>query len=129
MKTRTIFIILLLAILSSCVRKPEDIDSLKTTTQLVAEEILHDNPDADLIILNDRVYEYTNSKEYTSIVPGKKAGIISDEYFTNKRLTNGVATKLPKGTVIYFPEHNSKTDLVLVDLNNRYVFYLGKSEG
>ena len=112
MKTRTIFIILLLAILSSCVRKPEDIDSLKTTTQLVAEEILHDNPDADLIILNDR-----------------KAGIISDEYFTNKRLTNGVATKLPKGTVIYFPEHNSKTDLVLVDLNNRYVFYLGKSEG
>lgn len=72
--------------------------------QVTAADILKDNKDADFFQFNNVIYinvessPHINTKNFHK---GKQIGEIIDQSNDAKQISDGIATKLPPGTIIY----------------------------
>ncbi|KGX84638.1 hypothetical protein [Pontibacillus litoralis] len=129
MKLRLLFFCLIsIILLSACNDSNENTIEEKTTTQVIAEEILKDNPNADILVINERVYERDDSiEDYTESL-GDELGRVDHVYTEGDVFNNGVATKLPKDTKIYKPENDEGTDLILVKVDDNIYIYIAEKK-
>ena len=93
----------------------------QTTEQLIAEEQLKANPNANIIMINGNVYRAVNPIDKGNIkLIENEVGVIEKNYSIGNRFKNGMATTLAIGTKIYKSSNNS---ILIADVNNNFVYY------
>lgn len=96
-----------------------------------AEDILAENPDADIFMFNDVIYtnadniDWVNEQELTL---GNEVAEITQQTTDSEKFKNGTATKLPVGTKIYEPEAQTG-DVYGVVIGGEEIYYFGLREG
>lgn len=105
-----------------------------------AEEILSQESDADIFMFNDVIYQYgVDWVEELKLSTGEKIGEITDSAEEGDlNYTNGMANKLPLGSVIYEVEekvadendiNEDFNDILIVEDNGDQKYYLASTEG
>lgn len=74
----------------------------------------------DIIIFNDSIYLKTDNIEYE---PKENLFEISSLYKNGQAIEEGMATKLPVGTVIQSAKNDSGTPLLVADLPGKPAVY------
>lgn len=118
MKKTVASIVLVILCLSGC-----QTETTITTTDLIAAEAIEQ--DQDVIRLNDRVYRLDQvvTVSSLSLTPGPRVQKIASE----KKLKDGMATRLKSGTVIY--QEKDDTMFLYVQRNKKWYRYQSIPEG
>lgn len=96
-----------------------------------AEEVLAENPDADIFMFNNVIYtnaekiDWVNEQELTL---GNEVAEITKQTTDSEKFENGTATKLPVGTKIYEPAAQTG-DVYGVVIDGEEIYYFGLREG
>jgi len=131
---KLISFILCLAILAGC-NQYEGSSSGKSnekyeTHNPTAEEILSQNPDADIFQLNGIIYSNASNVEWVQaeeLTIGETIGTITKQYTDGLTFEEEIATKLPVGTEIFKPLKGG--GILIAKLNDKEIRYLGLIEG
>ncbi|HET7628563.1 MAG TPA: hypothetical protein VFK44_09270 [Bacillales bacterium] len=126
-----VFMILAVLLFSGCSERPAGSNQTQSTHNPTAQEILSENPGADLIQVKGIVYKNASdidgvkNKHWTV---GKKVDTVTGHLEKGESFADGMATKLPIGTSIYEPNEKSGPILIVV-VHGNLVPYLGMVEG
>lgn len=120
-----VLMIVTIAILTSCNSEEKITVVTKVPT---AAEIIAENRNADIFQLDGQAYigdiDWVQEIEVTK---SKKVGEITKSYDETAGFSDGMATKLGDGTVIY--KTKERDDILLVESNGKLLKYLVSSEG
>jgi hypothetical protein len=118
-------------IVSGCNNQVNENSIVEEIGNPTAEDILAENPDADIFMVNDVIYknaekiEWINEQELTL---DNEVAEITKQTTDSEKFENGTATKLPVGTKIY--ELVAQTgDVYGVVIDGEEIYYLGLREG
>ncbi|RPF55419.1 hypothetical protein [Aquisalibacillus elongatus] len=129
MKNRLLFFVIII-LLVGCNDQSNNQPDLEISKNLDAEDILENNPDADILMVDDIIYKnakninWVQEKNYTL---GEKIGVVEKVTDSHSQFDNFSATKLPKGAEIYEPKE--KGDIYIVVVDEKEIRYLGLREG
>ena len=96
-----------------------------------AEDILVNNPEADIFQFNEIVYSNAVNLEWVqaaNLTKGELVGIIKEQYMEGKQFKDEMATILPVGAEIYEPV-NRQGPILIVIFEDKEWRYLGLIEG
>lgn len=99
--------------------------------ELTANEVLDQNPNADIFQLNGVIYSNASNIDWVQqeqLTLGKKIGTITNQYKDGQSFENGMATTLPVGGEIFEPAEKSGP-ILIIKLDNKEIRYLGLIEG
>ncbi|MFD9624713.1 hypothetical protein [Peribacillus muralis] len=126
----SVVILLLSLYLIACTGGDKNNGSTVTTSKNPSpEEILKQDPHADIFLLKGTVYQ-TNIEWVDKLKLTKKTQISEITAISSndlKNFQNGMANKLPKGTKIY--SVNEREDVLITEINGKTQKYLALSEG
>lgn len=101
-----------------------------STHSPTAEEVLIQNPEADIFQYNGIIYINASDTEWvqqTEITIGNVVGTITDAYKKRRKFKNGMATKLPIGTEIF--DVNGSGQLLIIKSGGKEIKYSCLIEG
>jgi len=116
------FLIIFIIILSAC-------SNSSTSSELIALNLLENNPNEDLFMFNDRVYTKDEELVEVDSVELIEVGEITAEYEGTQPFKNGMANKLAEGTPIFSIDEEKTTDYLYLKLNDHYIQYMAEPEG
>lgn len=125
-KYQLIFFLLFSFLLTGCssadskVQGANQISEAQSLMNQKAHEVLQADKEADIIIFNDSIYLKTENIEYES---KENLFEISSLYKKGQAIEEGMATKLPVGTVIQTTKNESGTPLLVADLPGNPAVY------
>lgn len=96
-----------------------------------AQQIVENNPDADIFQFNNIVYSNASDLEWVQqadLTIGERVGAITKQYQADLMFEDGMATELPIGTEIYEPV-KKYGDILIVVVNGQEIRYFGLLEG
>lgn len=102
-----------------------------STHNPTAKDILIQNPNADIFLYEEIIYQNASAIEWIQLLEltiGESVGTIKNEYKDDLIFNEEMATKLPIGTEIYKPLEK-KGAILIVELNGREIRYYGLIEG
>ena len=133
MRTTLLFLLsaLLLFTLTACsVRSSQPQEQSQATHNPTPEEILKNNPNADMLLLRDIVYTNAEDIEWVqqeNIGSLQKVGEIGSIYPGSGPFENEMSTKLAPGTPIF--ESAGSGLILVVKVDGKEIRYLGLVEG
>jgi len=104
---------------------------ITSTHNSTAEEILAHNPDADIFLYKEIIYQNASSIEWVQLLDltmGEHAATIKNQYKEDLIFDEEMATKLPIGTEVFNPS-KTKGPILIVNLDGQEIRYLGLIEG
>ncbi|CAM5214192.1 hypothetical protein UACE39S_05479 [Ureibacillus acetophenoni] len=105
--------------------------TISETGNPTPEEILSNDPNADIFLIGDVVYINAEDIRWVKeleLTIGDKSGEIKKNTTNSSEFESYTANKLPIGTVIYSPvEKSGPIKIVIID--NKEIRYLGMIEG
>lgn len=126
---KILLIIICMFILCSCGVDPKaqgsrNIEVIDKKVLSRANEIIKNDPDADILLLPGYLYQKSDNQNI-DMTPGLFIGQISKQHTNNDEFSFYMASKLPKGTNLYY----SKTPPmhVLAQTEHGYIIYKNMS--
>jgi hypothetical protein len=127
-------LLLTLVLLSGCMRNaaeehPEKTTSSMTTHNMTPEEVLAQQPNADIFKFDGITYQKAEHRDdLAQYKPGKYLGKIEQHYTPGKPFLNWTATQLPTGTEIYDTDPKIRPVLIIKQ-GDHILYYVGLIEG
>ncbi|KMK76343.1 hypothetical protein [Alkalihalobacillus pseudalcaliphilus] len=97
-----------------------------TTGQIIANEQLAENTDADFIFYNDIVFVFSRTESIETPKDLEEIAKIESDYHFENHIDTVSATKLPPGTKIF---KSDTLDILFVEQDEEYLIYEGIPEG
>ena len=122
--TVRVLLLLSLCIITGCASSGE----FRSTADIIAEEVLTLDPDADIFRFDDVIYQ-TNIDwvDELTLTKDVQIGEIKTKNNTNTDFENEMANKLPVGAKIFSAKE--RNDILLVEINGDILKYLAIVEG
>jgi hypothetical protein len=111
-------------------KEPSSINGLIITHNPTPQEILNENPDADIFLYRDAVAINAEDIEWVKnlkLTNGEMIGEIVYKYSKGEKFKQGMATKLPLGSKVY--RTKERGEVLLVEVEGEYIRYLLALEG
>jgi len=128
MRKAPLLLIFLLVLITGCMNTNEDKIAVDVIGNPDAKEILSSDPDADIFMFRDLIYE-TNIEWVDELVltPNEEIGEIKKQTSIAEDFLNGTSNYLPVGTKIY--SSKEREDILLVETNGVMLKYYALVEG
>lgn len=104
--------------------------TIESSGNPTAEEILSENPEADIFMLGDLIYSNAENIDWVSEQPltiGEEIAEIAAQTSESDEFENGTATRLPIGTKIH--EATEREDIYIAVVDGEEIPYLSLVEG
>ncbi|WP_421379804.1 hypothetical protein ACOJQI_16310 [Bacillus salacetis] len=100
-----------------------------SSTESIANNILENNPQADIFLFNDRIYESKELVHSININELEEVGKITKSHEKKGSIEENMATSLPVGTKIYFLKGSENKDHLYVRKKEGVYKYVAETEG
>jgi hypothetical protein len=129
LKSRLLFLVLILGLLGCNAESNKEINNTISTSTLIANEILKANNEADIFMFENGIYKRVNNSEKVEATVDEKIGEIKQIYTEGAIFSEGMATLLPVGTKIFSSTTGVGYDVLFVEVDGNFQEYHLEAEG